>query len=194
MIHPICSALVCTALISLPLMSHASAPLSDPDAPGQQGWYVGIGGGNIDYREPGLAWTAINTEYLYLQGGWQFNRYLSVDARLGTHVSSGFDWQYVDGVPVSVRVQSAYGLYVRATAPIASRWALFALGGFAGLKVKADAGIASVNDTANSVSWGVGASWKPDPAVSIDLEYLPTLARGNGWTTQGFNVGARVRF
>jgi opacity protein-like surface antigen len=189
--HHVRRVVICTALASLPLMARSADALVDPPQASRHGWFLAAGVGSLELREPG----AINDvlDYAYLQGGWHFSRYLSLDARVGTNALS-VEYDFDNGQPDNLRVKQLYGLYARATLPVASKWELFALGGYTRLSLAADAGVAAVSDTTNSVSWGVGASWNFARGAAFDLEYLPSLTGGDGWHSSALNLGLRVQF
>jgi opacity protein-like surface antigen len=151
--------------------------------------------GGLDYHAPEIGNDSMN--YVYLQGGWRFNRYLSIDARVGTNLYSVTDeFQFDFGAPVAVnfRVQSLYGVYARAILPVGSHWDVFALVGYTGVTLKADTDFAAATDTTNSVSWGLGASWELGPRSAIELDYLPSATSGDGWHASAVNLGLRLRF
>jgi opacity protein-like surface antigen len=180
-------ALACGLLLTVPADSIAAA--TESDVP--QRWYLGIGAGSLGYREDGVISTQVG--YEYLQAGWQLGRYAALEARVGTDGfgSSGIDFV---GVPIDLKVRSFYGAYLRGILPLGSRWDLYGLLGYTTLTLRAEAYGMSVNETASSMTYGLGASWLPRDWFSIDLEYLPTLVDGDGWRGSGLNLGLRVRF
>ena len=63
------------------IVAAAAEGAPQPDAVSAQGWFLGVGIGAMDYTEPSYSTNAL--DYLCLQGGWRFNRYLAIDARAG---------------------------------------------------------------------------------------------------------------
>jgi len=193
--HLFRSAAVCAALASLPLMSRAADEGFPTGDDSRRGWFLAAGVGGLDYHEPEFGNEFIN--YAYLQGGWRFNRYLSIDARVGTSlysVTDEFDFDVGAPVPVNFRVQGLYGVYARAILPVGAHWDVFALVGYSSVTLKADTDFAAATDTTNSVSYGIGASWELGPRSAIELEYLPSLTSGDGWHASAINLGFRLRF
>ena len=164
----------------------AAAP--QMDAGSAQGWFVGAGLGTVDYSEPGFS--ASSLDYLYVQAGWRFNRYLALDARAATNLPGdcGCDYYYNTN-PFELRVRSLYGLYLRATAPLTLHWDLYALAGYASLSLDANANFSFTGATAHSTSFGLGGSWKIGNGFAADLELLPRLVQGEGWRTDALNLG-----
>lgn len=191
--HRVRSAALCAALASLPLMSRAADEGLPTGDASRRGWFLAAGVGGLDYHEPEFGNGLMN--YAYLQGGWRFNRYLSIDARIGTSLYSVTDeFQFDFNVPVSLRVKGLYGVYARAIVPVGSHWDVFALVGYSSVTLKADSDFAAATDTTNSVSYGIGASWELGPRSAIELEYLPSLTSGDGWHASAINLGFRLRF
>jgi hypothetical protein len=160
----------------------------------EQGWFLGVGFGAADYSDPNFSTNSLS--YLYLQGGWRFNRYLAVDARVATNLPGGgcgcgYGYYYND--PFQLRVQSLYGAYLRLAAPLSPHWDLYALAGYASLSLEANAYAGFASSTAESASFGLGASWKFE-RFAVDLELLPTLANGEGWRTDALNLGFHYQF
>jgi opacity protein-like surface antigen len=190
--HNVLRMLACMVAGCLPLATHAApAFLVDPPEPVRQGWFLGAGVGAVEIREPGVPNDVLT--FAYLQGGWRFNRYLSLDARLGMNAVA-VEYDLFPDEPANLRVKNLYGLYGRATLPVGKRWDLFALVGYTSLKLTAETGSVAASDTTNSVSYGVGASWEWRSNLAIDLEYLPSLTGGGGVHTNTTNLAFRVRF
>jgi len=56
----------------------ADGASTNPQQSSARGWLLGTGLGVIEYREAGLSST--EPDYLYLQGGWRFNRHFVLEA------------------------------------------------------------------------------------------------------------------
>jgi opacity protein-like surface antigen len=185
----------CTALAGLPLVSQAADEMFPTGDASRRGWFLAAGVGGLDYHQQEFSKGPLN--YGYLQGGWRFNRYFSIDARVGTNlvsVTDEFQFDFGAPVPVNLRVQSLYGVYARAILPVGAHWDVYALAGYTGVTLKADTDIAAATDTTNSVSYGIGASWELGPRSAIELEYLPSMTSGDGWHASAVNLGFRLRF
>jgi opacity protein-like surface antigen len=166
----------------------------------RRGWFVGAGIGSLQLDAEGLSQDLIQ---YYIQGGWRFNRYFSVDVRMGTSSSNGFE---IDGDPevglgpagVELGLASTFGVHARGILPIGEAWELFAQVGYtqAELEVTLDDSYESVSatDSQGSVSWGLGVSWNMTPRITWDLEYQPVLTEGDLWESEAINLAFRYRF
>jgi hypothetical protein len=176
--------------------TQAAAPAAAPSpaARGGQGWFLGAGIGAVDYSEPGGI-SASSVDYLYLQGGWRFNRHLALDARVATNLPGGCgcDYYYFSN-PLDIRVRSLYGLYLRGTAPLTPHWDLYGLAGYASLSLEANVDPAFARTSARSASYGLGTSWVAANGFALDLELLPRLVQGDGWRTDALNLGFHYQF
>jgi hypothetical protein len=170
----------------------AGAP--PPAAQAGQGWFLGAGIGAVDYREPGGVSTS-SIDYLYLQGGWRFNRHLALDARIATDMPGGCgcDYYYFSN-PLDIRVKSLYSFYLRGTVPLTLHWDLYGLAGYTSLSLEANADPAFASTSARSASYGLGTSWVSANGFAVDLELLPRLAQGDGWRTDALNLGFHYQF
>lgn len=93
------------------IVAAAAEGTPQPAAVSAQGWFLGVGIGAMDYTEPSYSTNAL--DYLYLQGGWRFNRYLAIDARAGAEVFPYYD------------LTTQVGLYLSRTGNHASSNALY---------------------------------------------------------------------
>jgi hypothetical protein len=169
-----------------------SATPAKPGATTGQGWFLGAGLGSMSYVERQYSSGALT--YIYLQAGWRFNAHLALDGRAGTDMPGdcGCGYYYID--PYSPRVQSLYGLYLRGTIPLSTHWDVYALAGYASLKLDAAPGLAAYRSAANSSSFGVGLSWNFLDRGAVDFELLPRTVQGEGWRTDALNIGFRWKY
>jgi opacity protein-like surface antigen len=178
--------------------SWASAPEN------RTGWFAGGGIGSLSLDQTGVP--SQDMGYVFVQGGWRFNRYLAVGARAGSSSSAALDLNNVDidfGVDpgyldIDFRVTAVYGVFAQAYLPLAENWDLYALLGYSHTRIEASAdGVfseVSVSDSADSLSYGVGVSWILNPRFTIDLEYQPVVADGSDWSASSANLAFRFRF
>jgi hypothetical protein len=184
----ICIILACTALCGAPLAAAADRANMNAQPSGARGWLLGAGLGVIEYREPELHST--EPDFIYLQGGWRFNRHFMLEARVGTDAPGSGD-ALSFGMPLHVRVQQIYGIYARAAVPVCARCEVYGLLGYTGLRLQADADFAASHQQLGSASYGIGFSWAFSPGISMDLELLPELVSGTGWRSDALAVGVR---
>ena len=178
----------CAVLSGVPLVAAADAASPRSQHSSARGWFLGAGLGVIEYREPDLSST--EPDYLYLQGGWRFNRHFMLEARLGTDAPGSGD-ALSFGMPLHVRVQQIYGIYARAAVPLCTHCELYGLVGYSGLRLQADAGFAASHQRLGSASYGLGFSLNFSPGISMDLELLPKLVSGTDWRSDALAVGVR---
>ncbi len=184
----LCIVLACAALSGVPLAAMADGASTNPQQPSARGWLLGTGLGVIEYREAGLSST--EPDYLYLQGGWRFNRHFMLEARLGTDAPGGGD-PLSFGMPLRVRVQQIYGVYARAAIPVFACCEFYGLIGYTGIRWQTDVEIAALHGPAGSASYGTGFTWNINSRVSADLELMPELVTGAGWHSDALTVGIR---
>jgi opacity protein-like surface antigen len=168
------------------------------------GWFAGGGIGNLSLEQTGVPSQEMG--YVFVQGGWRFNRYLAVGVRAGSSSSAILDLSTLDidfGVDpsypvIDFRITAVYGVFAQAYLPLAENLDLYALLGYSHARIEASAdgvfGEVSVADSADSLSYGVGVSWILNPRFTIDLEYQPVVADGGDWSASSENLAFRFRF
>lgn len=190
---------------SLPLAAQAAGGISTSAEENRTGWFAGAGIGSLSLESTGMR--SQDLGYVFVQGGWRFNRFLAVGVRAGAssaavlNLEEDFDIDFEPGLgptEVDLRLVSVYGVFAQAYLPLAENWDLYALVGYsqATLEVSVDEipWEASVSDSSGSFSYGVGVSWIVSPRVAFDLEYQPVVAEGSDWSASSLNLGFRFRF
>ncbi len=175
-------------LIGVSLAAAADGASANPPPSATHGWLLGTGLGVIEYREPGL--TSSEPDYLYLQTGFRFNRYFMLEARLGTDAPGSGD-SLSFGMPLRVKVQQIYGVYARAMIPVCGHCEIYGLVGYTGVRLTADTDFAASRQRAGSASYGFGFGWNFSSHIGLDLELMPELVNGAGWSSNALTVGLR---
>lgn len=194
-------ALACVILGGLPIAAQAASPGPAAHSYEREGWFVGAGVGYLTLDDSEGFSTSMT--HVHLQGGWRFNRFFSVDARIGTSFSSTVDIEDEDLAlflpEVELSIPTYYGVYARGILPVSERWDLYAQAGYIQTKLKAsvkgtEIGTISASDSQGSFSYGVGASWFVTPRFILDFEYQPALVDGSLFKADSFGVSFRTRF
>ncbi|MEY2854287.1 MAG: hypothetical protein RL030_1419 [Pseudomonadota bacterium] len=178
--------------------SQATAPEN------RTGWFAGAGFGSLYVDQAELPSQELG--YLFVQGGWRFNRYFAIGARVGSSASSSLDLIDIDSdfdvdpsySDIDFRVTGVYELFARAYLPVWENWDLYAQAGFSHTRLEASAdgvfGEFSVSDSADSLAYALGISWILSPRITIDMEYQPVVADAGDWSASAASLAFRFRF
>jgi opacity protein-like surface antigen len=190
---------------SFPLAAQAAGGISPSTEENRTGWFAGAGIGSLSLESTGMR--SQDLGYVFVQGGWRFNRYLAVGVRAGASsdtvldLEEDFDIDFgVDLEPpeVDLKLAGVYGVFAQAYLPLAENWDLYALVGYSQATIEVSAedvyGEVSASDSSGSFSYGVGVSWIVSPRMAFDLEYQPVVAEGSDWSASSLNLGFRFRF
>lgn|GEM_PF-1031094 len=132
------------------------------------GAYVGMNLGLLQYSENGLG--SITPGLALLRIGVPISPNLAFEGRAGAGLGNSSS----DGNSLSL--QSLYGAYVKGSLPLAPGFALYGVGGVAGVNLRRDFGASSTNDT--GLSFGVGADLNLGNGASVNVEWT-RLPGGN---------------
>jgi hypothetical protein len=158
-------------------------------APSEAGTYWGVNVGQVNYSETGFP--HFNPTAFLVSLGWEFSRNLAVEARVGTGIGS--DSKVVSGLPISLKVKSFYGGYLRGTLPVSNAFSFYALAGYGRGELEASAMGTSVSTTDGAFSGGLGGEFALGSTSSIGLEYARMFS-GSGYTANLISIGYRMRF
>lgn len=168
--------------ISLALLVSSSllAPLSAVAV--QPGFYFGGGYTDASVDFDGLSNDA-DLGLLFVRGGYQFNEYAALEARLGT----GVEDDKIYGV--KVEAEDVYGGYLKLGTPTQVGLYPYVLLGFTHAELKAN----GYSDSDTDMSYGVGADYWFNPSVSAGLEYA-RLYDENGVEVNGLTLGLNFKY
>ena len=167
----------------------SGATLAAGSAPSESGSYWGVNIGQVNYTESGFP--HFNPTAVLVSLGWEFNRYLAVEARVGTGISG--DSKTVSGLPIDLKVKSFYGGYLRGTMPVSNAFSFYALAGYGRGELGATAMGTSVSTTDGAFSGGLGGEFAVGKSGAIGLEYARMFS-GSGYDADLISIGYRVRF
>lgn len=124
---------------------------------------------------------------LFLRGGYQINKYLAVEARLG----EGIQDDKIQGV--KLEAEEMYGAYAKVGLPTDIGLYPYALLGMTHAKVKASVPGFSDTTSDSDISYGIGADYWFDKQLSAGLEYANFYDK-NGDTISGLTLGVNYKF
>jgi hypothetical protein len=177
-------------LAAVTAVTAVAAPASRP-ADDARGWQLGAGVGVMDYDEASIH--SEELDYFYLQAGWRFNPYLSAAALVGIDLPGDCNCAFFSA-PLGLRVRHLYRASLRAALPLGRSWELYGLLGYASLGLQAPDYVAAAHSDAQSISYGLGVSWKVATRAAFDLEWLPQLAKASDWRSDALTIGFRFQF
>lgn len=102
--------------------------------------------------------------------GYQVNPNLSAELLLG--LSARESKETLFGVQATAKVDRMFGVYGKYTFPVNNSFDLYGRLGFVSSKVKATAGGFTESESGSGISYGVGASYKITPALSLNVDYM----------------------
>lgn len=119
--------------------------------------------------------------------GYMVNKNFSVEGRLGGGASD--DTVTVLTVPVTVKINHYYGIYLKGIAPLNDTFSVYGLVGGSGAKATASGGGISVSDSNTSGSYGVGMSAAVGKNAQVTLEWARLFK-----DMDGVSVGVSFKF
>lgn len=149
--------------------------------------YVGLSLGSVQYQEDGLDTITPNVGLVRL--GVPLSRNLAIEGRAGGGFTDSSSGGY------GVKVDSLYAAYVKGSLPLSPAFALYAVGGVAGVDLRRDYGLRHSRE--NGLSFGVGADLYLGGGAGINLEWtrLPSGNNAGYDFTQGMaTIGMTWRF
>lgn len=156
---------------------------------GERGNYAGLQYGLATYSETGFP--DFDPQILIFRFGYKFNKNLSVEGRVGTGISKGT--KTVLSVPLSLEVNSFYGIYAVGTLPINDRVGVYGLVGYTDAELTASSPGVSVSGTDSDISYGVGVDIGATNNVSWNLEYTSYIDESNV-ALSSISIGANFAF
>jgi opacity protein-like surface antigen len=137
--------------------------------------YVGAQYAMATYSESGIP--DFDTPLLMIRGGYFFNKYFSLEGRLGFGI--GDDTQNVFGFDVTLELDNMYGVYGVGHLPVSERVDLYGLVGYSkGEGTLTISGIpGSDSGDESDLSLGVGADFLLTDAFSINIEYTSYISK-----------------
>jgi outer membrane autotransporter protein len=142
---------------------------------------------DVSALDPTLPATHISFDenVLVARGGYMFNRNFAVEAMAAAGLSSG----NISGV--TLKVDSAFGVYLKGQVEVARQFELYARAGWARTTLSTNVASGTSND--NSFSYGAGAQYRFNKNWYVQGEYT-SLYDKDGVTINGAAIGVGYRF
>jgi hypothetical protein len=150
---------------------------------------------NKMYLEVGYAHTKLESTGLFSENvgigavrfGYNFNKNFAGELFLAT----GLDSANVSGI--SIKVDSAYGFYLKGKVEVAEGFELFAKPGYVHAKVKASGFGASASSSDDSFSWAVGGQYNFSDRIYGQIDYASYYDKG-GDKVSGPSISIGFKF
>lgn len=171
-------ALMLSVGLTIPAMAMAAG--TDP------GFYAGAGYtfANVESNDVDVD---ADLGVLFLRGGYQINKYLAVEARLGEGVQD----EKIHGV--KLELDEMYGVYAKVGLPTDVGLYPYALLGMTHAKLKGSVPGYSTTSTDSDISYGIGADYWFNKQLSAGLEYANFYDK-DGDTISGLTLGVNYKF
>jgi hypothetical protein len=126
-----------------------------------------------------------------LRLGMNLDKNFSTEFMVGTTIADAKI--QVSGVPVTLKYENIYGLYLKGKAEIAPNLDVYGRLGYIHGTASASALGVSASTSNDDFSYGVGAQYSFSPTVYGTLDYM-SYFRKNGTTAAGPSLGVGVKF
>ncbi|MBY5993325.1 porin family protein [Ferrimonas balearica] len=144
-------------------------------------------GGQLNYLDGDTGLGTVNPIGLTLLGGYQFNPYLGLEARLGFGVSDdSITFMETD---IDLELDHYYAGYLVGTLPISDWVSVYGLLGFADAELTASALGQSESASENDFSYGLGLKLGGTENAAFTLEYVSLVE-----DLDSLNLGFTYRF
>jgi hypothetical protein len=183
------------AMLGLASVTAVTAANASP--PNEQGFYLGALASRVNYKESDV--NNVSLTALALQGGWQFNHYFAVEARLGKGVGSASvnSRTPTGGQPAvlaNLKLSNYFSLLVRGSWPVSDQFNLYGLLGETQGKLEAQTPYVTASTSDTKPTYAVGAEYRPGAArAGVGLEY-GRLFSGGGYDVDAVSLVYRYRF
>ena len=129
---------------------------------------------------------------IYGRFGAQLNENISIETRLGFGVGDD-DVQYL-GVDINTELDSVFGVYARAGAPVSESFYPYVIAGFTrGEATASIEGFISESESQTDMSYGVGADIGSSDTFLVNVEYMNWFDK-DGTEISGFSLGFTRKF
>ena len=129
---------------------------------------------------------------IYGRFGAQLNENISIETRLGFGVGDD-DVQYL-GVDINTELDSVFGVYARAGAPVSESFYPYIIAGFTrGEATASIEGFGAESESQTDMSYGVGADIGSSDTFLVNVEYMNWFDK-DGTEISGFSFGFTRKF
>lgn len=136
--------------------------LAQQGGPSEDHGYFGGGIARVDVDEATFNIKA-KLPGAYLRAGWQFNDYMSLEARAG----AGLGGDKIDGY--DIKLEHFFGAYARAGLWVNDAFYPYLIGGYTRSEIKIETEAAASD---SDLSWGLGVDIATSEQWRINLEYM----------------------
>ncbi|GAA5186951.1 porin family protein [Ferrimonas gelatinilytica] len=148
-------------------------------------WFVGA---HLGYAEVETDTGSVNPLVLHALGGYHFNRFFAVEARIGAGLN---DKETDEGVRAKIR--NYYGLYLRGQVPLSQYVHLYALAGALNMSLERDDQPLQARDSATDFSYAFGLDLLASEHLTVQIEAMRWIDKGD-FDVTGVNLGIRYDF
>lgn len=174
------------ALCALALMSACSAFAQNANA---EKYYLEAGYTQLKITDPAIPDTKPAMARFFI--GMNVHPNVAVEGMVAFNAKS--DNIRVSGVNVGVKVDNAYGLFLKPKVQVTEGLTAFARVGYVKSKVAASIGPISVSDSDDSLAYGAGISYKLSQTVSLNFDYTSYYNK-DGTKVKGTTLGLGYAF
>ena len=142
-------------------------------------YYIGAGFANLEQNSDNINILngddiGINVNTLFLQAGYQYNKYLSFEARYWLGVSDASISQTGEADKDVSGSYSGWGLYLKPTYPLGD-FTVYALLGYGSVDLESDKNQYYWNS--DQFSWGLGGAYAFNDNISLFIDYISMTNR-----------------
>lgn len=150
-------------------------------------WYGELGYTSLRFHDSGF-----NARPAALRAivGYNFHPNVAVEGMVAGGLSKGS--ANVGGTDVDVKLQNAYGVFVKPKVNV-DNFELFARLGWTNERVHASSAFGSSSASDDSFAWGVGASYNITPKAYVALDFLRYYSKDSS-KIDGWTLGAGYHF
>lgn len=148
-------------------------------------------GGNYLYLDYSEGEIDVDLGALYLRGGFQFNEWAAVEARIGTGISDDSVDFY--GWDADVEVNEIYGGYFVAGIPNSSMFYPYAVVGYTQGELEINVAGLSESDSDGDFSYGLGLDLRFTDSLAGNIEFMRYMDIDGG-ELDGFSAGIKYSF
>lgn len=171
---------IAALVLSLSVFSAAHAEMDQ---------YVGVNVSRAQYDETGFP--TANPTAVSVKLGGQLSPNFAFETRVGKGISEG-NVTY-SGTPISIKIDSFFGVYLKGILPVNPSFAPYALVGYTRGSLTAKAGRYFVSSSDSDVSYGIGADFPFTKSVSLNLEWARLLT-GVNYKIEALSLGVAYKF
>ncbi len=137
----------------------------------------------------------VDHRMVILKGGYQFNDWLSAEARYGQSSTSEdlqLYYPYWGYLPTKYTLEQYYGGYVTATIPTGNAFKPYFVVGYSKAEAELSTRYGSISDSASDISYGAGLNFDLNERYAVNFEVM-RFSDSDG-EIDGVSFGLKARF